>query len=47
MVADVTGWLRDGKLQHAETVMDGLNRAPDAFLAMLSGGNTGKMIVRL
>jgi len=47
MIADVTGWLRDGKLQHAETVMDGLNHAPDAFLAMLRGGNTGKMIVRL
>src|SRR5581483_6648733 len=47
MVADVTGWLRVGQLQHAETVMDGLNRATDAFLAMLRGGNTGKMIVRL
>lgn len=47
MIADVTGWLRDGKLQHTETVMDGLNHAPDAFLALLRGENTGKMIVRL
>ena len=47
MIADVTGWLREGKIQHAETVVDGLNHAPDAFLGMLRGENTGKMIVRL
>jgi NADPH-dependent curcumin reductase CurA len=47
MIADVTGWLRDGKLQHAETVIDGLEHAPDAFLSLLRGGNTGKMVVRL
>ena len=47
MIADVTSWLRDGKLQHTETVMDGLDHAPDALLALLRGHNTGKMIVRL
>ncbi|HEY1627758.1 MAG TPA: NADP-dependent oxidoreductase [Streptosporangiaceae bacterium] len=47
MIADVTGWLRDGKLHYAETVVDGLENAPDAFLSLLRGGNTGKMIVRL
>ena len=47
MVADITGWLRDGKLQYAETVVDGLENAPDAFLSLLRGGNTGKMVVRL
>ena len=47
MVADITGWLRDGKLQYAETVVEGLENAPDAFLSLLRGGNTGKMVVRL
>jgi NADPH-dependent curcumin reductase CurA len=47
MIADVTGWLRDGKLKHAETIVEGLDRAPDAFLSLLRGGNTGKMVVRL
>jgi NADPH-dependent curcumin reductase CurA len=47
MIAEVGGWLREGKLAHAETVVDGLDQAPDAFLALLRGGNTGKMIVRL
>ena len=47
MIADVTAWLRDGKLAHAETVVDGLDHAPDAFINLLRGANTGKMIVRL
>jgi NADPH-dependent curcumin reductase CurA len=47
MIADVTAWLREGKLQHAETVVDGLENAPTAFIDLLRGGNTGKMIVRL
>jgi NADPH-dependent curcumin reductase CurA len=47
MIADVTRWLREGKLQHAETVVDGLQNAPTAFINLLRGGNTGKMVVRL
>jgi len=47
MIADVSGWLRDGKLFHAETVVDGLDQAPTAFINLLRGHNTGKMIVRL
>ena len=47
MISDVSGWLRDGTLQHAETVVEGLHNAPQAFLDLLNGGNTGKMVVRL
>jgi NADPH-dependent curcumin reductase CurA len=47
MIADVSAWLRDGKLSHAETVVEGLENAPDAFINLLRGANTGKMIVRL
>ncbi len=47
MIADVSAWLRDGKITHAETVVDGLDHAPDAFINLLRGANTGKMIVRL
>ena len=47
MIADVTAWLREGKLAHNETIVDGLDHAPDAFIDLLRGGNTGKMIVRL
>jgi NADPH-dependent curcumin reductase CurA len=47
MIADVSGWLREGKLSHTETIVDGLDQAPDAFIDLLRGANTGKMIVRL
>jgi NADPH-dependent curcumin reductase CurA len=30
-----------------ETVVDGLDNAPQAFIDLLRGANTGKMIVRL
>ena len=47
MIEDVSGWLRDGKLFHTETVVDGLDQAPSAFINLLRGHNTGKMVVRL
>jgi NADPH-dependent curcumin reductase CurA len=43
----VSGWLRGGQLVARETVVDGLDAAVDAFRSLLSGGNTGKMVVRL
>jgi NADPH-dependent curcumin reductase CurA len=46
-VAEVGGWLREGKLVVDETVVDGFENAVDAFLGMLRGANTGKMLVRV
>jgi NADPH-dependent curcumin reductase CurA len=43
----VGGWLRSGDLVARETVREGLEQAVPAFLDVLRGGNTGKMIVRL
>ncbi len=36
-----------GDIDYAETVEEGLERTPDAFLALFEGANTGKMLVRL
>lgn len=47
LVGEVGGWLRNGELVAEETVVDGLDNAVAAFLGMLRGDNTGKMIVRL
>lgn len=41
------GWLADGSLRTDRTVVDGIGRAPEAFLGVLRGANTGKMLVRL
>lgn len=47
MIADVSRWLSEGKLFHTETVVEGLDQAPSAFIGLLRGHNIGKMIVRL
>ena len=46
-VRDVGGWLRDGKIHYRETVVEGIEHAPDAFIGLLRGENTGKMLVKL
>jgi NADPH-dependent curcumin reductase CurA len=46
-LTEMSGWLRDGLISYDETVVDGLENAPGAFMGMLAGENTGKMIVRL
>jgi len=46
-VRDVGGWLREGKIRYRETVVEGIERAPDAFIGLLRGENTGKMLVKL
>ncbi|MFH9424133.1 NADP-dependent oxidoreductase [Streptomyces sp. NPDC017529] len=40
-------WLADGRLVFRETVEDGIAGAVDAFLGMMDGRNTGKMLVRV
>jgi NADPH-dependent curcumin reductase CurA len=46
-VKEVSGWLRSGELVNRETVVAGIDNAVDAFLGMLRGENTGKMVVAL
>ena len=40
-------WVAEGRLTYRETVVDGFEHTVDAFLDLLRGGNTGKMLVRL
>jgi len=42
----LASWVSEGKLQSKETVVEGFEQLPEAFIGMLSGGNTGKMIVK-
>lgn len=39
--------IAEGKVQARETVFDGLSKAPDAFIGLFSGKNTGKMLVKI
>ncbi len=40
-------WVADGSLAFRETVVDGLENAPEALAMVLDGGNFGKMVVRI
>jgi len=40
-------WILDGSLAYRETVIDGLENAPEALTMVLSGGNFGKMVVKV
>ena len=44
---DMGGWIESGQVKSRETVREGLEAAPQAFLDLFTGGNTGKMLVRL
>ena len=44
---DMGQWLASGQVKSRETVVDGLEQTPQAFLGLFSGANTGKMLVRL
>lgn len=40
-------WVREGKIKWEETVVDGIAKAPEAFLGLFTGANAGKMLVRV
>jgi len=40
-------WVANGDLVHRESVVEGLENAPDAFLGLFSGDNIGKQVVRV
>jgi NADPH-dependent curcumin reductase CurA len=44
---DIGQWIAEGRIQSRETVREGLESMPDAFLDLFSGANTGKMLVKL
>ena len=46
-VSEVAPLVASGELKYSETVVDGIRNAPEAFLGLLSGANTGKMLVRI
>ncbi len=46
-VSKAIRWLAEGKLKYRETIAEGIENAPSAFIDLLQGKNIGKQIVRL
>jgi NADPH-dependent curcumin reductase CurA len=46
-LAEMAGWIAEGRMVWQETVVDGLKAMPDAFVGLFRGDNLGKMLVRL
>jgi len=44
---ELTGWLKSGRLRYRESIAQGLEAAPAAFIGMLKGQNFGKQLVKL
>ena len=43
----LASWLKEGKLTYSETIVEGFNNIPQAFLDLFDGKNEGKMIVKI
>jgi NADPH-dependent curcumin reductase CurA len=46
-LADMKAWINAGKMKYRETIIDGIERAPEALIGLFTGLNTGKMLVKL
>jgi len=45
--ADMGKWIAEGKIKWKETIIDGIENAPQAFIGLFKGENFGKMIVKV
>jgi len=46
-ITAMAGWLSSGEIKAEETVVDGFENTPDAFIGLFTGKNTGKMLVKI
>jgi NADPH-dependent curcumin reductase CurA len=46
-LSDMGQWVREGKIKDEETVVEGIENAPRAFMGLLKGENRGKMLVKV
>ncbi|MDE3182114.1 MAG: NADP-dependent oxidoreductase [Bacteroidota bacterium] len=46
-IEQLSQWVKEGKLKYKETIIEGFDKLPEAFLGLFSGENKGKMVVKV
>ncbi len=46
-MTQLTSWLAKGKLTYSETIVEGFDNIPQAFIDLFEGKNKGKMVVKI
>ena len=46
-IQQLSQWVKENKLEYRQTIIEGFDKLPDAFLGLFSGKNVGKMIVKV
>ncbi len=44
---DMAKWVKEGKMKWRETIFEGIEKAPEAFIGLFKGDNFGKMLVKV
>jgi len=44
---DMAKWIKEGKMKWRETILEGIEKAPEAFIGLFRGDNFGKMLVKI
>ena len=47
VTAQLSAWLKEGKITYSETILEGFDKLPEAFIGLFEGRNEGKMIVKI
>ena len=46
-IKQLSEWIKEGKLTYTETIVEGFDAIPQAFINLFEGKNTGKMLVKV
>ena len=45
-IKQMATWIHEGKIKVDETIVEGFEKMPEAFIGLLTGANIGKMIIK-
>ena len=46
-ITQMAEWIKSGEIKVKETIINGFEKTPEAFIGLLKGDNFGKMVVKV